>query len=543
MTVFSRIYRWLDRHLFSLGREFRLSYLPPLMVYLAAGISSLTGIVGVFFVKEYFHLSAEFLAALGFWIMIPWVLKMPLGHLVDLLWRYKTWLVYLGAGLIAASLLIMIGLITKTAQMKEILSVETWYVLSALLAPAGYVIQDVVADAMTVEAVPALDKNQQPYDEKQLKSMHTTMQTLGRMAVIGGAVFVAVLNIYVFSGVQKMPETEKLAAYTFIYKAALVIPVISVLGVILAAVLKEHDLRRLTAKGYTKDEALRLLNPGNTPTRANWWILGGSLVFVAFTLLLGITEVPFSQEIIFIGSTAIVIFLIARLLKQMTAYARKVFAGTAAVIFMFRAIPSFGVGETWWMIDVLKFDQQFLSVLSLIGGILTLFGMFIFRRFMAERSIAFIITVLTLAVALLALPNIGMYYGLHQWTASVTNGVVDAHFIALVDTAAESPLSQIAMIPMLAWIAHSAPANLKATFFAVMAAFANLALALSQLITKYLYKIFSVSREIKDKASGAIKVPEDYSELGMLMITATLIAVSLPLLTVLVVRRLRLVTA
>lgn len=50
----------------------------------------------------------------------------------------------------------------------------------------------------------------------------------------------------------------------------------------------------------------------------------------------------------------------------------------------------------------------------------------------------------------------GMYYGLHQWTAQLTNGMVDARFIALLDTALESPLGQIAMIPMLAWIANSA---------------------------------------------------------------------------------------
>lgn len=37
------------------------------------------------------------------------------------------------------------------------------------------------------------------------------------------------------------------------------------------------------------------------------------------------------------------------------------------------------------MIDELGFDQQFLAVLSLVGAVLTLFGMFIFRRFMAER--------------------------------------------------------------------------------------------------------------------------------------------------------------
>ena len=80
--------QWIDRNVLELGRELRLSYLPPLMVYLAAGISGLTGIVGTFFVKDYLGLSASFLAALGFWAGIPWALKTPIGHLVDLLWRW-----------------------------------------------------------------------------------------------------------------------------------------------------------------------------------------------------------------------------------------------------------------------------------------------------------------------------------------------------------------------------------------------------------------------------------------------------------------------
>ena len=91
-------WRWLDKNIFELGREMRLSYLPPLMVYMAAGISGLTAIVGTFFVKDYLGLSAAFLAGLAFWAGIPWALKMPLGHLVDLIWKYKSWLVYLGRG-------------------------------------------------------------------------------------------------------------------------------------------------------------------------------------------------------------------------------------------------------------------------------------------------------------------------------------------------------------------------------------------------------------------------------------------------------------
>src|ERR1043165_6357522 len=108
--MFTRFVQWIDGNISSLGREMRLSYLPPLMVYMAAGVSGLTGIVGTFFVKDYLGLSAAFLAALGFWVGIPWALKMPLGHPVDLIWRWKGGLVYLGASLIAASLLVMVGL-------------------------------------------------------------------------------------------------------------------------------------------------------------------------------------------------------------------------------------------------------------------------------------------------------------------------------------------------------------------------------------------------------------------------------------------------
>src|SRR4029453_15578831 len=100
---------WIDRNFLALGREMRLSYLPPLMIYVAAGISGLTSIVATFYVKERVGLSAEFLAGLGFWAGLPWALKVPLGHLVDLIWRWKAALVFVGAGLITASLAVMIG--------------------------------------------------------------------------------------------------------------------------------------------------------------------------------------------------------------------------------------------------------------------------------------------------------------------------------------------------------------------------------------------------------------------------------------------------
>jgi hypothetical protein len=92
------------------------------------------------------------------------------------------------------------------------------------------------------------------------------------------------------------------------------------------------------------------------------------------------------------------------------------------------------------------------------------------------------------------------------------------------------------MVPMLAWIARSAPEKLKATYFAVMASFTNLALSAAQLGTKYLNQAFLVTREVRDPATGAVTVPADYSQLGTLLVTTTVIAFVVPLVAILLVR-------
>ena len=156
---------------------------------------------------------------------------------------------------------------------------------------------------------------------------------------------------------------------------------------------------------------------------------------------------------------------------------------------------------------------------------------------MAKQSIAYVVALLTVAAGVLSQPNIGLYYGLHEWTAGWSAGVVDARFIAILDTALESPLAQIAMIPMLAWIAKNAPAHLKATFFAVMASFTNLALSASSLGTKYLNQIFTVTREVRDRLSGVVEIAADYSELGWLLLTVAALPTALPLVAILLVQR------
>jgi hypothetical protein len=510
---------WMDRTFGDLARSLRWSYLPPLMVYFAAGVSGLTAVVGTFFVKDHLGLSAAFLAGLGFWAGLPWVLKMPVGHIVDLMWRRKSQLVMLGAGLIAVSLMIMYALIAHKAAMTAIAPAESWFIAAALLAPTGYVIQDVVADAMTVEAVPALGADGAPLSEAESRAAHVTMQTLGRFAIISGFAMVAAVNIWIFSGTETWSVAEKAVLYARVYLTALAIPVISISGVVLHGII----LRRQAAEPPPPPE----ISP-------DWQILGGGLVFVAFTMGVGLTGLPYGQEVVFAGSMLIICYLISRLIRALEPEQARTLIGTAVIVFVFRAVPLPGPGQSWFEIDRLGFDESFLSILSFITSVLTLAGLILLRPLMAQRSIAYIVVLLTLAAAVMALPNIGLYYGVQDWTAARTNGVVDARFIAILDTAIESPLGQIAMAPMLAWIARNAPAGLKATFFAVMASFTNLALSASALSTRYLNEVFVVTREVRE--NGVVTTPEDYSELGWLLIVVALIGLAAPLVTVALVQ-------
>jgi hypothetical protein len=342
-----------------------------------------------------------------------------------------------------------------------------------------------------------------------------------------------------FSGVEHLDQTLKAGIYAKIYIMSLSIPIVSISGVVLSQFILSRRMKQMREHGVPADEADRLVYSPGEKTEPNFWIFGGGIGFVILTLMIGISDIPLAQEIVFCGSMAIIIVIIYQLVQKLSRAKAQALIGTAIIIFVFRAVPLPGAGETWFLIDRLGFDQQFLAVLSLIASFLTLIGIVLLRPLMASRSIAYIVVLLTLASAILTLPNIGLYYGIQEWTARITSGVVDGRFIAIIDTTLESPLGQIAMIPMLTWIARNAPVDLKATFFAVMASFTNMALSASSLLTKYMNQIFLVTREVKNPDTGSIQEPADYSQLGWLLIAVMLIGLVAPLLTVVFVQRSR----
>ena len=171
------------------------------------------------------------------------------------------------------------------------------------------------------------------------------MQTLGRIALIGGLVFVALLNIVMFAGVESLEQSQKAGVYARIYLMALAIPLVSVSGVVLSQVMLAARARRLREQGFDADEADRLVYSPGEPTEPNYWMFGGGAAFVALTLAIGIGDIPLGQELVFCGSMAIIAVLIYQLVQKLPRAKARALIGTALIIFVFRAVPLPGAGR------------------------------------------------------------------------------------------------------------------------------------------------------------------------------------------------------
>jgi hypothetical protein len=74
-----------------------------------------------------------------------------------------------------------------------------------------------------------------------------------------------------------------------------------------------------------------------------------------------------------------------------------------------------------------------------------------------------------------------------------------------------------------------------------MASFTNLALSASQLGTKYLNQVFTITREVRE--DGVVTVPADYSELGWLLWTVMALTLLMPFAAIALVKMTRLRSA
>lgn len=465
-------------------RAFRWRYLPLLMVYFAYGALGLTAIATSFWVKATLTLTPADLASLSVWLALPWAMKMVFGQLVDsvpIFGSQRRAYVFIGAGMIAAGLLMLAG---ASSGVIGFASPDTIYVAASLVGVLGVVVQDVVADAMSTEVVDRTDADGNPRPKADVERELGLVQVLGRLAISLGIFSVAGLGGWLAQAVTP----------TTVFLIGLVVPAISIVGA-LAVKLETSEPRPIDRR-----------------------ILVGGLAFGAAVTALGITGLPFSQEIVFVVSLAVIVLMLRRVTAVLSPERRKQIALAALLIFLFRATPSVGDGFTWFSIDVLGFTEGFFGVLQQTGAAIGLVALWLLSDAITKQPVARVLLWLTIVGAVLMLPSLALVLEWHRWTEAALG--FGARSIALVDAAASSPLAQISMIPLLTLIAVNAPEGQRATWFALMASLMNLALVAGSLASKYLNMTFGIDR-------GA------YGQLPELVVSVATLGLVVPLAAIL----------
>lgn len=459
---------------------FRRSYVPVVMIYFAYGALGLIDVTRDFWIKEALTLNPAQLAGIAVWLSLPWTIKMVFGELVDsvpIFGSQRTAYVLIGASFTASGLVTLAG---AAGGWLTLLSPNHLYLLGAMLIVVGTVIQDVVADAMSTEVVPRIDANGKPRPDPEVRAELGMVQVLGRIALSSGILAVAGLSGLLANIFSR--ET--------VFLMGLIVPAISITGVFLRNDVPAE--RRAT----------------------DWRILGGGIGFGAVVIAMGLGGVPFAQELIFLLSMTVICGMLVLVTRELEPQTRRAIFFTTVIIFAFRATPSVGDAYFWWTLDILKFDAAFYGILRQTGAIIAIAAMWMFSKQLTEYSVTAVLFWIAVASTVLALPNIGLVYGLHEWTEA--NFGFGARSIAFVDSVAASPFAQLSMIPLLTLIAYYAPAGHRATWFALMASLMNLALVAGQLQTKILNQIFVVNRG-------------QYDELGPLLIVVVAIGFVLPI--------------
>ncbi|MDM5272296.1 hypothetical protein PGH07_08890 [Sulfurovum sp. zt1-1] len=467
-------------------KAIRLRYLPLLLIYFAYGSSVFVAIARDFWVKKELSLSAEDLLALSVWLTVPWTIKMIFGQLVDSVTIFgsnRKVYVFIGAILITISTLMLIDVVGDHTILAGY-SKEHIYILASVIGVVGFVMQDVVADTMSTEVV---DRTQ---SREEIKKELAMIQVLARLS-LGFAIFIMGWLGGELAGIYN---------YETVFIFSLFIPVLSILGVL-----------------FVK------LNPVPT-SPINKEVLFGGLAFAVFVVMMGYHDVPYSQLIVFVISLIVVLYLLRSLVGDLDPETIHHIKMAMIVIFVYRAMPSVGPALQWWEIDVLGFDEAFFAKLAMIGGGIALAGMWFSSKFIVNQSISKVLIFLTIIGTILSMPVLGMYYDLHTLLG------IDARTVALVDTAIASPFEYIAGVLMLTLVAIYAPEGKKGTWFALMASLMNIALSAAGIFSKYLNKLFIVTRDVRE--DGIIVIPANYDELGILLWVVILLGLVIPIVTI-----------
>src|SRR5262245_18494089 len=120
----------------------RLAYVPVLVTYFCYGASGITAIALLYFQKDALAITPAEAAGIAFWVALPWSTKMVAGVASD---RYPI----LGSRRVSYMLLGAVFTFVGYACLATTASSKGAYLAAMVLIAVGFMVQDVVADALS----------------------------------------------------------------------------------------------------------------------------------------------------------------------------------------------------------------------------------------------------------------------------------------------------------------------------------------------------------------------------------------------------------
>lgn len=447
--------------------------LPLLIVYFCVGLSGMTTIAETLFNKDFITLDAAQLISLGIWTSLPWSIKILFGSTIDSMQLFGN---KRKSYIIAANLMILLSCImmvdmASTKYLTKLLGEYGALVAAGLLSSVGTVIARLVADILAIETAKT--------DEEKAK-----FQVNIRNAFVAGGLVGAVI-----AG----PLATHFSVAT-VFAMSMICPLISIACIL---PLKIRSSNRASVDSFQ---------------------MAFSIVFsiLCTGAALSLSDAS-SQLVIFFLTLFSVSFLLGKQLieSQMSRDLKKYLVVSLVAIFLFRTTPGVGPSLRWYYMDQLGFDASFLGFLNVIGASVSLALMWFLRDYMATANTKKVLVWLTVALTILGIPDILIYYGY--------TGGISARHLVLIDNATSVAMAQLAMVPLGVIVAQCAPENKRATYLALTSSLMNLALVVGDLITKWLNQAFIVTRT-------------DFTQLGSLMIWSLVISTALSLLGIYVLK-------
>lgn len=485
-------------------------WLPPFLIYAANGMQGLTAVSSMMFIKEYLCLSADSVAGLFFWLTLPWSLKLPMGTLVDRYWRYRSFLLLFGVALVALGNVAIYFLLLSPESFGDRDSLGSWFCLFVLLPPFGFAIQDVIADAITIDIA-------KEFQSEKKEDTQGRIQSLGRVFYLVGVVVTGLVSFYVLYESDQKPLTDKANLYAVLYLMGLFGPFLGFIAVLLEWYRSQQDIS----------------SPKSGEGKLGRFLAIAGIVYASLCISFQAFEFPYEKETvaitIFLASFALFQYVISK--TEASKKKQREILATSLVLWICLATPEAGPGLQWWQIDELGFDAGFFTILSLSGQIIALLVVFALSRCTVQYWTRVTPWVIGLAVfqGCVCLPDLFLFYDGHQLLSEWSGIAISPQWIVWFDNAAESPLRQVVALPVLIWVAKHAPLAVKATYFAVATSFINSSTQFKFLCTEYINQVFVVSRQLPSASSGAT-LESDYTQLGSILLVVLVMNCMLPLI-------------